>query len=237
MKQRVNLKQELKQYYLAPAPSKKAEFLRALQPVAPRISMLKFMWYQSGYIKRSVWLLSASILILLMILCRYLGDLSVFIISLTIPFLALTILEETSRSKTCQMEELELATRFSLPSIWLARMGALAIYHSAILLCFLLYLGHFQTLMLSTICYILTPYFLTICLGIFSLRQPRTKNVTSLCLAIPPLVSAFVFLLWLWVPTLFTASLSGWWILFCSILCLLTIKEGYLYYKQAKVFA
>ena len=126
------IKQEFIKLYEAPEPPGKQEFLKQFDTCY--LSMGQFMWQQLLYIKKWMWLFSAGIFFLGTMLGRNLDRETVWVISALIPFLALTFLTESGRSKIYGMEELEYATRFSLKSLMLARLGVLGLFHGVILL-------------------------------------------------------------------------------------------------------
>ncbi len=229
------LKKELQAIYQAPEPLKKKAFLQSLQPITPSITLSRFIWEQLWYIRKWVWFVSGALFVLFIFVSTYFEENAVSIISFLLPYLALMILTETSRSRMYAMEELEMTTRFSLKTVWLAQMGALGILHTLLLSVLMLYLKSLQPLMLHSICHILIPYFLTISSGIYLFRQPRNKNVSSLAFALPPLVSAVVCISRACFPFLYTIQWSGLWIIFFFLLLILTLKESYLYYKQISI--
>lgn len=235
-KTNVRLKQELQRLYQVPEPKQKKEFIQAYKPLVKDITLPEFMWEQLGYMKKWVWFVTGGLLLLFWMVSRYLEKEAVMVISAMVPFLALAILVESTRSKTYQMEELELATRFSLRSVWLARMGALGVGH-LIVLTLTICCVRGDAAGISSFCYILVPYLSTVCLGIYLSRQPRNRDLIALSYGVPSLISAFTFLSRFCLPIIYTGKWMGAWMLACLVLLYLTGKEGYLFYRQARVLA
>ena len=182
------IKQELLYYYQAPKPGNKQEFLRRF--TEPRMTSWQFMWVQAGYIKKWIWGISVVLLILLLSCCSFFRKDILNVMASFAPFIAMSLLAESSRSYVYGMEELELATRFSLKSILLARMGILALFHLLLLSVMVLFsigsgAGQF---FLAGIC-ILLPYFTSISIGLPLIRYFHGRESGYLCVAIAIIVS------------------------------------------------
>ncbi len=194
------IKQELLYYYQAPEPKKKQEFLQHFSESS--MTSWQFMWNQAGYIKKWIWGISVVLLILLLSCCTFFRKDILNVMASFAPFIAMSLLAEGSRSYVYGMEELELATRFSLKSILLARMGILAIFHLLLLSVMVLFsigsgAGQF---FLAGIC-ILLPYFTSISMGLPLIRRFHGRESGYFCVAIAIMVSIFswylqVILVW-----------------------------------------
>ena len=183
-----NLKTALDAAFAAPAPAEKQAFLRKLPPRP--VSHAAFMLSQAGYIRKSTWALSAVILVLALAVGRYAPDDALWVIAALTPLAALTAVTENARSSLYGMEELELATRFSLKSVVLARMGGLGLVH-LFLLCLLSPLARVGAAagLLPAGVYLLTPYLLTTLLGLAVVRRIRGREAVYVCGALALLVS------------------------------------------------
>ena len=71
----------------------------------------------------------------------YIGKDSVWVISSMLPLIALCAVTESARSKTYGMAELEQASRFSLKSVMLARMGIMSFLHFIIFITLIPFVG------------------------------------------------------------------------------------------------
>lgn len=184
------LKQELKAAFSAPQPRRKAEFLR--QAPVPSISNVTFIWMQLRFLRRSFLLLSAAAFGVLLLFSTSVKPEMLWLISAVSPFLALSILTTKWRSYTCGMEELEFATRFSLKSLMLARMGSLSALHAMILLAGTLCLGRHGVWLLEAGAYLLLPYCTTISVALPLTRKYHGRELPYLCVFVSALVSAGV---------------------------------------------
>lgn len=225
------IKQEFIKLYEAPEPPGKQEFLKQFDTCY--LSMGQFMWQQLLYIKKWMWLFSAGIFFLGTMLGRNLDRETVWVISALIPFLALTFLMESGRSKIYGMEELEYATRFSLKSLMLARLGVLGLFHGVILLLLFLCIpqGFFPGP--KDLMYVLVPYFLTVSLGLSLLRRFRGREVLYISLGVPAFVSLFVAVANQKYP-LYSISMVKWWGIACLLVMIFTVKETILFFRQTE---
>ncbi len=96
------------------------------------------------------------------------------LVSVLLPFAALSTVTELHRSARCRMEELEMASRFSLKTLLLARLTLLGL-GNLLLLCalFPLMTGWGQLPLAETGFYLLCPYCLTSLLCLMITRRFR----------------------------------------------------------------
>lgn len=191
------------------------------------------MWQQLFYIKKWMWIFSAGIFFLGAILSRNLDRETVWVISALIPFLALTLLTESGRSRVYGMDELEYATRFSLKSLMLARMGSLGLFHGVILLLLFLCIGTGFFPEPEDMLYFLVPYFLTVSLGLSLLRRFRGREILYISLGVPAFVSLFVAVANQIYP-LYSISMVKWWGIACLLVMIFTVKETVLFFRQTE---
>ncbi len=227
------MEKEIKELYEIPEPVRKKEFLRQFE--SPYISMGKFMWEQLWYLKKWVWLLSGFLFVLIFWLGSNLEAEKAWVLYAIIPFLALSLLIESDKSNIHGMEELECATRFSLKSLLLARMGGLAGLHSAFMLLLLICLKDRLMPMLHDVLYMLVPYFLTVCLGFHILRKFRGKESVYLCMGASVLVSSLVCVVEQTAPFVFGISMAGSWFAAFAVIVFLTGRELLLFYRRAQM--
>ena len=182
------IKQELLCYYQAPKPEKKQEFLRRFSE--PGMTSWQFMRIQAGYIKKWIWGISIALLILLLPYCSFFHKNVLNVMASFAPFIAMSLLAESSRSYVYGMEELELVTRFSLKSILLARMGILAVFHLLLLSVMVLFsVGSGTGQYFLAGIRILLPYFTSISIGLPLIRRFHGRESGYLCVAIAIMVS------------------------------------------------
>ena len=116
---------QIRELCISPRPEKKREFLQHLREHGmmnrrlPVMSHGEFLAGQLFYIGKWIWILSGFLLLFITwVCCRHPGN---YPFALT-PLLAAGILLETRRSFRWKMAELEYTARFSLRSVFLARM-------------------------------------------------------------------------------------------------------------------
>lgn len=219
------LKESLKECFEAPAPLHKKEFLQKLPQ--PKMNLFEFTFYQAGYIRKWIWAVSAFIFAAALIFGSMFPAHMLWIVSALTPFLALTILSECGRSERYEMNELEMATRFSLKSIVIARLGILGI-ENLLFLCLLIPVSIWKqaTDPLWTGLYILIPYLLTAYIGLCIVRRFRGPETIYFCAAAAICISA-LSMLSAHDILLFglTESRIMWWIIIAFILCIGTAKQ------------
>lgn len=188
-----NLKKALNAAFTPPPPQRKEAFLNRFP--SPRISCLAFVWMQLRYLRGTVAALS-----LLCLGAGLLGSLffrpeQLWVLSASSPVLALTVLTALCRSRVWGMEELEQATRFSLKSVLLARMGSLALLHSSLLSLELLFLNRAGVGLLKAGLYLLLPYCTTISVALPLTRKFHGAQMSGCCLGVAVAASCSVWLL------------------------------------------
>lgn len=203
-------KKELARVMEAPAPLRKKEFIRTFEQAD--IGFCECILIQAGYIRRWVWAAS-----LFVCFAAFLGPYAfsedmLWWICAWMPLLAVTIVSESGRSEDCGMAELEMATRFSLKSVLLARMGILGTVN---LLLFVLMLpaGTYNSPInpVQAACCMLTPFLLTAYAGFSIMRRFRGKESGYLCAGAAVCIGTLVFFLHDGFPRLFEADYLVWW--------------------------
>lgn len=190
-------KRALQDAFAAPEPVDKKRFLKSIP--SQQISHVEFMLQQIRYIRKRILLMSGVIfgIVLLSIhFTEFIEKDVLWVISAMMPFLALTIVTEQERSVVYGMEELEMASRFSLKSVVFARMGIIGMFHFLVV-CLLIPFSFYNSTytFLQTGVYMIVPYLLTTLLGLMVVRKMRGKESVYLCMGIAVAVSGAYIIL------------------------------------------
>ncbi len=212
------LKRALAAEFAPPEPMRKREFLRKVR--GEGVSSLGFVLIQLPYIRKRVWLLSLAVLAAGVWAALRTGPASVWAASALMPWLAVTAVTENTRSAACGMAELEMSTRFSLGSLTLARLGTVGAVHFVLLCTLSLVWGGDGISAVRAGIYILTPYLLTLCLGL-----PLTRKTGGgwPCFGAAALVSG-VGLFFRGVR-LYEPELVKYWVLAMALMALVAAAE------------
>ena len=183
-----NLKDAIKYAFEAPQPVRKKMFLRKFSEA--KISNFEFMLIQAGYIRKEVWMFSAFILAFALVGAWVMKKDILWTVSSLLPFVALLAVAENAKSITCNMAELEMASRFSLKSVLFARMGAVGAVH-LMLLSALILLGRMYgaRTIFETGVYMLLPYLAATVSGLWVTRKFRGKEAVYGCTGFAILIS------------------------------------------------
>lgn len=213
----------LQDAFEAPEPQHKEEFFRTIPQ--PAISTISFMISQAGYIQKWIWAVSIGLFAVSLLGACFMDRDILWLISSLLPFLALSIATESGRSKIYDMAELEMASRFSLRSVVLARMGILEMVH-LVLLCLLIPLGNRNNTatILQAGVYLLVPYLLTTVSGLWIVRKFQGREAVYSCMGAAGAVSGTNLFIQTMLPELFHVRCFHWWIAAFLLLAALTIK-------------
>ena len=221
---KADLKKALQEAFVAPAPVRREAFLRTVP--AAQIGHMRFMITQIGYIKKWTWAVSAAAFAIAFYVALSIGKDTVWVISAIVPFIALAFTTENAKSAAYDMEELETASRFSLRSVMLARMGILGFFHMILLCLFILLCRRGSTYtFLQTGVYLTVPYLLTTTLGLTAVRRIHGRESMYVCMGIAVLVSAFHMILTGSVRLLYHEKYFSWWVMAFIALFVLMIAE------------
>lgn len=189
------LQNELRAAFHAPAPARKAAFLK--QHRRRELGRWELVAVQVRYIRWWVWGLSLALFGGILWMASPARGMGGWYAAALTPFLALLMVMENGRARACQMEELELACRMARHSVVLARMVVLGLFHLALLAGLASPLAAWGGLaMARTGAYLLTPYLLTAALGMELTRRVRGRECLLACGGAAALVSMLgVFLI------------------------------------------
>lgn len=202
-------KQAFSLLYQPPAPQRKEAFLERLEP--PGLSTGEFLFSQLFYLRPWNWLLAVAIFAAGLFLMKNRLPQQIRLVSTLLPFAALSTVTELHRSARCRMEELEMASRFSLKTLLLARLTLLGL-GNLLLLCalFPLMTGWGQLSLAETGFYLLCPYCLTSLLCLMITRRFRGSESVYLCAGAAAAVSVLCSMWQEKPPALFQGSGYVW---------------------------
>ena len=218
------LKRELKFVFEAPEPLHKKDFLRTLEQ--PGISILAFVVSQAGYIRKWIWIISVIIFVLSAMGAVWLSADMVWVISAMMPLLALAIVCESGRSENYEMAELEMATRFSLRSVVLARLGILGMENLVILVLLLIGVRERGLDMIWTGVCILLPYLMMTFAGLSIVRRFRGHEAVYVCTGAAVCISFLVIFLHEIILQVYQSDTHVWWIVWIVLFCIGTARQG-----------
>lgn len=218
------LKRTLAASFSPPPPQRKTVFLRTLPQ--PDLSLGTFLWNQIPYLRKRTWLLSCGVLLPAVWGGSYMNPNVLWITAALLPFVALLAVTEGTRSAVYGMEELELATRFSLKSVLLARLCLVGSLHAVLLLCLtLLCRGTGAASFGRTVVYLLVPYLLTAYGGLWLSRRLRGREMVYGTAVLAVLVSSGYLLAVGWMQTLFAPWNFPGWLLAAAVLSVALARE------------
>ncbi len=210
-------KEHLKDGFAAPAPVKKAAFLRNVD--GPKVNGFAFLLTQAGYIRKWVWGLSALVFAIAFLGAKGLEQDVVWCLSALMPLLAMASVTETGRSEIYGMAEFELSTRFSLRGVVLARLCILGTAN-LLLICLLIPLAlcYSGGAFLQTGVYMLCPYLMTAFSSLWVLERLRNREGIYLCAGLSATVSAGNIFLYENCLRIFADRNFIWWLAALAVL-------------------
>lgn len=216
------IKSALKEGFQAPPPERKEAFLQKIAWEGETPKARSFFLSQVRYIRKSSWLFSIFVLAGAIWGAGWFPEDCLWMVSAIMPMAAVCFLTENLRSEEQGMWELEMASRFSLKSVMLARMGIMGGAHLILLGVILMCIENTQAAFLGrTGVYLLVPYFLTAVLGMELSRNVRGKEAVYGCLTIAVIVSTSHLLF----KDLLEKSYEGkYFLVWLAVLCLLIVR-------------
>ncbi|MBE5877933.1 MAG: hypothetical protein E7290_13760 [Lachnospiraceae bacterium] len=206
------MRKALKEAYEAPMPQHKKEFISKLDK--PQLSTYSFVLQQTAYIRKRVWILSLFIVAVAIWGTSYVGQDSLWVISSMMPFVALCAITENARSMTYGMAELEMASRFSLKSIMLARIGIIGILHFAVFCILIPFVGSNSLIPFArTGLYLFVPYMLSSTLGLWAVRRFQDIDATYLCMVTSAIVCLLNVILKNIISGYYEEQKVIWWVI------------------------
>lgn len=240
----------LNQLYKAPAPKRKEEFIKGVQrqleeieketaqeTESSRITWVQFLCQQIPYIRKWNWLLVITGFLITLLSVRYIDREAVWTTAAFVPFLALAAVSEGSRSTQYGMEELELASRFSLKSIAASRLLLMGVSNLVLLVISILIVGtgdHAGILFSGAV--IMIPYLMTAFVNFFLVRRIRGRESIYACLGATVLISGTHLLMGMTEESVYS-HLSGISLLLIFVTAAaLTVEECVKFMRQSEEY-
>lgn len=223
------LKKLLEAAYEPPAPRHKQEFLRRIGCFEVRgsgIGWFRFLMTQVSYIEKWVWIVSFAVFFTALGYGILSDKNAIWLFSAIIPFLAVTFITESIRSEAYGMAELEMASRFSLKSLLLARMEILGLMH-LLALCLLAFIssGNSGITLFRTGVYLLVPYLLTDAAGLWIARKVHGREAVYGSLAAAVVIGFLPVFLRYIQNLVYDQKYFIWWLAALVILGGITLSE------------
>lgn len=229
-------KEALKTVFAAPPPLHKKEFLQKTAPIPAKLSLFSFLLVQLRYIRKRVWILAALIFGFLFSVSFILSADRIWALSAFTPLLALLTVAETGRSEIYEMAELEMATRFSLRSVLLARLCILGLNNLFLLgLLFPVSLAGSHIPSLRAVLCIATPFLLTSFACLCIVRRRRERESIYLCVGVTACISFFTFGLRLFAPRFLSETPFIYWLFAATLLGIGTFYQYHNLIRQEEL--
>lgn len=226
---RKNLKEQLKNAFDAPVPTRKAKFLQSIN--FPKANLLDFILAQIGYIRKRVWIISGLLVIVSLFALSFTADdgsLSlIWVISSILPIISLVIVTEVAKSASYNMAELEMSCKYNLAGVMLTRLGILSCFNILIFgVIIAAFMSKADYSLFRAVIYMLAPFMLTCSLSVFTLNRLRSRETIYICGGISGFVSIANALFTSQYKAAFSDEYMKIWILAFIILSLFTVMES-----------
>lgn len=210
----------------SPTPDleKKERFLKMLPQ--PKINMWNFILTQAEFTRKRTWCISLLMLIPALLGAWIVSPNILWSTSAVIPFIAFLATTENAKSVVYGMNELEMATRFSLRSVVLARLSILGLF-DLLILCVLTPLCCISSEfpLFQTALYLFVPYLIIVNSCLWVTRHFSNKEAVYGCLSIAVLVSGADVGLHFVAEIVFQFAYLGWWMVLAFILVIWMTQE------------
>lgn len=215
-----SMREELTKIFEAPKPVRKEAFLKKV--VTCKISFVHMLSMQLRYMGRGAWCGFGVIFAAALYLGYNRQPEHLWTVCAPAPFLVLLAVTQLHRSVNNGMEELELAARFSLKDVVLARMVVQGAFNLIVLLLLTLIPG--ENIRQNAF-YIWVPYFLTAVLSLSAMRRLRGREGSFVCAGIAAAVSAMSAVATDSCNPAFEARYLGYWVVAAVVLLMITAWE------------
>lgn len=247
---RLKIEKEVRQYFDAPQPKRKAEFLSSLPK--PRTSHTKFIINQIRYIDLSFWiatlfciLIEVAIIVMSQsslektLFAFQLSKENVWLIFSLLPLFTMLSSVELFKSYINNTDEIEKSCFYNLEQIFLARIIIIGVFNILILGLLVFTLKIIDPIRyLEMMVYLLIPYLISGNLNLLILKHIRGKEGRFISITISLFVGLLSFFLKTDYPQIYSSEYSVQWMsLLISVLLLLGIQIYHLIHKRRTVHA
>ena len=231
----------MKMIYEAPVPQGKEAFLQKIERMGKEewrqeeeLSCWKVLGIQIGYIRKWNWLVSVLFFAVVIVAEQSVKGRTLWGLSAFVPYLALMVVAEGLRSTRYRMEELELASRFSVKYILLARLGALGLFQLCLLLLMPFLCITRREAILEIGIHILLPWISTVFAMFLMIRKMHGRESHSLCVGTAVIVSGACLTFGIMNVSMFDLAGAGVWTLLLVSGAVLAGREVYQFIRQSE---
>lgn len=217
-------KNDLKQGFKAPPSKRKEAFLS--QFALTHLSLAEVVMLQARYIRKWTWVASVVVLVIALMTLTVLPKDGLWAVSGMTPLLALVIVTESGRSQCYRMAELEMATRFSLRCVILARLVVLGVVN-VLIMAIIVMMGIVKLSFSpgAVVAYMGVPYLLTATLGLALVRYLANHDGMMACVIVALAISVSGMFLHSWVPVLYQPHTVWLWLVSLILLMIGVVKQ------------
>lgn len=219
------LKEQLNLAFSAPEPTRKDMFLKKLRP--REITTTELLIQQVPYVRKAVWVFAFMIITVTVIGAFSMNSNTERIIESLVPLAAVASTLEIQRSYRYQMTELEMATRFSIRSVFYARMVIIGLVYATTFCIILPVIAvRFGTGFILLASRILIPYLITTSLCMRLERTTIGRSNHYLSAAVASGIAICIFWMSSYELSGLTNFITEWGVVMVILLIILAIYEN-----------
>ena len=188
------LKSALKQSFTPPKPTKINDFINSIS--YPKASFSEVFMAQVGFIRKRVWISFFICLIFAYIYTNHVEIPTNIIIGLSalLPLFSLITITEILKSAAFNMEEMELACKYSMPKIALMRLGILGTVSFVIIILCVIFAEKSIFGMFRNLIYLSVPYLVSTNISLAIIAKIKNKETIYICATVSGSVSIFMLI-------------------------------------------
>ncbi len=234
-----DMKQLLNDAFYATEPKEKQNFLKNIRP--REVSVLEMLLQQFSYIRVTVWLYALLLIVIAVLGSVYRVEQTTLVITMMMPFAAVASVLETRRSKKYGMSELEMATRFSLRSVVIARLLIVGLAAITVL-CVVspMIATTFGEDVNVTAIHIVIPYCITMIIGLQLERSPLGRATEYGSIMVAFVISFLALVFYFYHPVFmsgYTEIIEKWGVFVALLLMVITAMEQWKTVNNVEEFA
>ncbi len=178
------LKLSLKHNFTPPPPQQKGGFIDRL--MYPKAKFREVVFSQIGFIRKRVWILFIFAVCFAFFYTRFLDVPENIIsgVSAILPLFSLCTINEIYKSTAYNMSETELACRYNLLKISLARLAVLGSVSFMVLILFVFFVNINELGAVRNAIYLAVPYLLSSYISLLIVANTNSKEAIYVCLAV-----------------------------------------------------